>query len=103
MDKSVVLQSEAAECGLACLAMVAAAHGRRETLSELRRQFPLSLTGSSLKTLIAIADGMGFSARAVRCELDELNQLELPAILHWSLDHYVVLRGMSGSRAVFRM
>lgn len=100
MDKSVVLQSEAAECGLACLAMVAAAHGRRETLSELRRQFPLSLTGSSLKTLIAIADGMGFSARAVRCELDELNQLELPAILHWSLDHYVVLRGMSGSRAV---
>lgn len=87
----VVLQSEAAECGLACVAMVASHHGRRESLAELRRRFPVSLGGSTLKSLIAIADGLGFSARPVRCELDELKQLETPAILHWSMDHYVVL------------
>jgi len=90
--KTLVLQSEAAECGLACLAMVAAAHGRRETLPELRRRFPISLGGSSLKSLVSIADALGFTARPVRCELDELALLETPTVLHWSLDHFVVLR-----------
>lgn len=89
--RRVILQSEAAECGLACLAMVAHTHGRRETLSELRRRFPVSLGGSSLKSLVDIADSLGLSGRAVRCELEELCQLVAPAILHWDLDHYVVL------------
>ncbi|MBD3818132.1 MAG: peptidase domain-containing ABC transporter [Brevundimonas diminuta] len=92
MNRVLVLQAEAAECGLACLAMAAGHHGRRETLAELRRRFPISMSGSSLKSLVAMADGLGFSARPVRCELDELGQIETPAILHWSLDHYVVLR-----------
>ena len=99
MRNQLTLQSESAECGLACIAMVAAAHGHRETLSELRRRFPISLGGSSLKTLIAIADTLGFSARPLRCDLDELKQLQSPAILHWSLDHYVVLRRLSGRHA----
>jgi len=80
--------------------MVAAHHGRRETLGELRREFPFSMGGSSLQTLIAIADTLGFSARAVRCELDELGKLESPAILHWGLDHYVVLHTV-GRRHAF--
>ncbi len=92
MGQRTILQAEAAECGLACLAMLAAAHGRRETLAELRRRFPISLGGSSLKGIISIGDTLGFTARPVRCDLDELVQLETPAILHWSLDHYVVLR-----------
>ncbi len=86
-----MLQAEASECGLACLVMVAAHHGHRETLQELRRRFPVSLTGTSLKTLIAIADAIGFSSRPIRCDLDDLPKLVLPAILHWDLDHYVVV------------
>lgn len=99
MRVMTVLQSEAGECGLACLATIASAHGRRESLSDLRRRFPLSLGGTNLRGIIAIADTLGFSARAVRCELDELAQLELPAILHWSLDHYVVLTKVSSGHA----
>lgn len=98
--KASILQSEAAECGLAAMAMIAAHHGRRETLAELRRRFPVSLGGSNLKSLISIADTLGFTARPVRCELDELGKLETPAILHWSMDHYVVLRRV-GRRHVF--
>lgn len=94
-----MLQAEAAECGLACLAMIARAYGRRESLAELRRRFPISLAGSSLKGLIDCADSLGFSARALRCELDELGRVETPAILHWSLDHYVVLRRVSRRHA----
>lgn len=99
MSRVLVLQAEAAECGLACLAMVAAFHGHRETLSELRRKFPIAQGGTTLKQLVACADGLGFSARAVRCDLDEIAQLDKPAILHWSLDHYVVLRRVSRTHA----
>ena len=92
MLSKTVLQSEASECGLACVATVAKAHGRTESLSELRRRFPISLGGTTLKSVVAIADAMGFSCRPVRCELDEIYRLEKPAILHWGLDHFVVLR-----------
>lgn len=80
--------------------MVADAHGRRESLSELRKRFPTSLAGASLKSIIAIADTLGFSSRAVRCEIEYLDRLQLPAILHWELDHFVVLRRI-GRRAAW--
>ncbi len=88
----LVLQAEATECGLACLAMVAMHHGHAASLAELRRRFPISQTGSSLKTLISIADTIGFSARAVRCDLEEIGQLATPCVLHWDMEHYVVLK-----------
>lgn len=96
----VVLQAESTECGLACLAMVCAAHGRAETLSEMRRRFPVSLSGVNIGSLMGIADAVGFSTRAVRCELDELGKLSTPSILHWDLDHYVVLSSARRREAV---
>ena len=45
----LIRQSEAAECGLACLAMVAGYHGHRTTLSHMRRRFPISLRGATLR------------------------------------------------------
>lgn len=94
----LVLQAEAAECGLACLAMVAGHHGRAESLGELRRRFPPSQAGSSLRGLMNIADGIGFTARAVRCELEEMGQLAAPCILHWGMDHFVVLKRVSARK-----
>lgn len=96
----VVLQTEAAECGLACLAMVADAHGHHVSLSSLRQRFPVSLNGVTFKTLVAIADSIGLSARAVRCDLDELPQLQVPCLLHWNLDHYVVLKSATKTSVV---
>lgn len=86
-----VLQSEAAECGLACLVMVAGFHGHRTTLPELRRRHAVSLKGTTLKTIIAIADALGFTSRPLRLEMDDLGKLKTPCILHWDLAHYVVL------------
>ncbi len=65
----VMLQAEAAEFGLACLAMVAAFHGQRRSLSELRRLFSASIKGTTLKSLMDMADGLGFTARPVRLEV----------------------------------
>lgn len=85
------LQSEAAECGLACLAMVARIHGQMLDLTDLRRRFPLSLKGATLRQLMHHASELGFSSRPVRLELEEMKQLATPCILHWNLNHFVVL------------
>jgi ATP-binding cassette subfamily B protein RaxB len=87
----MILQNEAAECGLACLAMVAAAHGLQTDLPTLRLRFNVSLKGATMADLAAIAHAMKLQARAVRAEPDQLEQLPLPAILHWDFNHFVVL------------
>ena len=88
----MTLQAEAAECGLACLAMVAAAHGQRHTLSDLRRKFSASLKGTTLKSVMDMADGLGMVGRPLRLEVEELASLKPPCVLHWNLSHYVVLK-----------
>jgi ATP-binding cassette subfamily B protein RaxB len=88
-------QAEAAECGIACIGMVAAAHGFRTDLPSLRLQFAISLKGATLKDIIAIGSEIGLGSRALRCELDELRALRTPAILHWNLNHFVVLQKAS--------
>lgn len=101
----LIQQSEASECGLACLAMVAGYHGLDIDMPTLRRKFSLSLKGATIKTLVGIAEQIGFNARPLRGEIDDLAQLSLPAILHWDLNHFVVLtkvtRGMRGLRFHF--
>ncbi|KAA2284958.1 peptidase domain-containing ABC transporter [Arenimonas fontis] len=98
MKVDAILQSEAAECGLASLAMVAGAHGLRIGLPELRQRFPLSLKGARLNQLIHVAQHLGFAARALRLELEDLGKLRLPCILHWDLNHFVVLAKVGRKR-----
>src|SRR5690606_10299492 len=88
----VIVQTEAAECGLACLAMIAGYHGRRIDLATLRRRNLVSLKGATLKSLMEIARGLGLATRAVRLELEDLRGLKRPCMLHWRMDHFVVLR-----------
>lgn len=96
----LVRQTEVAECGLASLAMIANFHGMDIDLGTLRRRFQPSLRGAALKSLIAIADRMGLTPRAVKLPLDQLQNLHLPAILHWDMNHYVVLERVSGGKAL---
>ena len=86
-----IMQSEAAECGLASLSMVADTHGMQLGLPEMRRRFPLSLKGAKLNHLIHIAQQLGFSTRPLRLDMEDLGKLKLPCILHWDLNHFVVL------------
>ncbi len=95
-----VLQAASSECGLACLAMVADHHGLRLSLNELRQRFPLSLKGGTLRDLIKVADRLGLQARPLRLEPAQLCHLRLPAVLHWDLNHFVVLESAGRSRFV---
>lgn len=94
----IILQAEAAECGLACLAMVLAHFGHKASLSELRRRFSTSLKGATLQSVMNMADGLGLAARPLRLELNELAQVKCPAILHWDLKHFVVLKSVKHGR-----
>ena len=69
--------------------MIAAANGRRETPSDIAARS--DCRGSALDRLVAIADELQLEPRPVRLELDELRGLRLPAVLHWRMNHFVVL------------
>ncbi|MFM7083961.1 MAG: peptidase domain-containing ABC transporter, partial [Hyphomicrobium sp.] len=91
----IIRQSEAAECGLACLAMVASFYGNKLDLNTLRRRHPISLNGVTLRNLIQIAGDLHLSTRALRFEIEHIQELRAPAILHWDMNHFVVLKSAS--------
>ncbi|WPM85576.1 cysteine peptidase family C39 domain-containing protein [Apirhabdus apintestini] len=96
----VLHQSEAAECGLACLAMIAGHHGKWVNVQALRQRFGVSSRGSTVETLSQTASEMGFGMRALSLEMHELPQLTLPCILHWDFNHFVVLVQAGRRRAI---
>lgn len=92
-------QSETAECGLACIAIALDQLGAPLEMSELRRKHVVSSRGLNVKEVVDIAASVGLVGRAVRCELDELVDLKCPAILHWGLNHFVVLQRVKANVA----
>ncbi|WP_186131948.1 peptidase domain-containing ABC transporter [Burkholderia gladioli] len=96
----LILQTEAAECGLACLAMISGYYGHHADLPSLRGRFPMSLKGMHLRRMIEIAQGLNLGTRAVQVDLDQLGQLRLPCVLHWNFNHFVVLKEVRGNSVV---
>jgi len=88
----MVFQTEAAECGLACLAMIAGYHGAQIDLPALRQRFSVSMRGATLAHVIRFASGLELTGRPLRVELEDLGYLKTPCILHWKMDHFVVLK-----------
>lgn len=92
----IVLQTEATECALACLSMIASYHGYSCDMSALRRRFTVSLKGTTLSSLIKLATRLGLTSRALRLETEDLKSLRRPCILHWNFNHFVVLKQVTG-------
>ena len=92
----VILQAETAECGLACLAMIAGRYGHRVDLPALRPHYDLSLRGTTLHDIIQLASSLRLATQALRAEVAHLRKLHLPCILHWDHNHFVVLTGVGG-------
>jgi len=87
----VFLQQQRAECGLVSLAMVASYFDARQSVESLRSSMTASSRGADLGMLLRLAAKTDLVARPVRLDLDDLRLLQLPAILHWEMDHFVVL------------
>lgn len=87
----VILQSEAAECGITCLTMVCGYYGLDIDLFNFRQRYGSASHGVSLLSLSKTAENAGLKCRALSLDLNEIRQLKLPCILHWGMNHYVVL------------
>ncbi|TDF35839.1 peptidase domain-containing ABC transporter [Alteromonadaceae bacterium M269] len=96
----IIRQSEATECGLACIAMIAGYYGRETDLNSLRRKFSVSMQGTTLRSMMDIAAKLDFTTRAIRVPLPRVDQVRLPAVIHWDLDHYVVLKSVKKNKIV---
>ncbi len=96
----LILQQERSECGLAAVAMIAGYHGHAVGLHVLRNQALLSSRGTNLKNLMQVAQDLRLIARPLRLEISEFEQLRLPAILHWRMNHFVVLVSSKRGKAV---
>jgi ATP-binding cassette subfamily B protein RaxB len=94
----LILQSEAPECGIACVAMVASYHGHRTDLAAMRMRLAPSMKGVTLQHIATIAQSMKLAARGVQAPLEALGKLRLPAILHWDMNHFVVLTRAGGGK-----
>lgn len=94
----VIMQSQAPECGIACLAMVASYHGLLTDLAAMRVRLSPSMKGITLANVAELAETMGLTARGVKLALEDLDQLQRPALLHWDLNHFVVLVKADGKR-----
>jgi ATP-binding cassette, subfamily B, bacterial CvaB/MchF/RaxB len=95
-----VCQTEASECGLACLAMIANYHRLKIDLASLRQVLQPPPRGASLRWIMAAADQIGLVPRALKVPLNELKYLQTPAILHWNMNHFVVLEQVKRGKAL---
>ncbi len=87
----MIFQTETAECGLACLGMIANYHGILTDLPTLRRRFSVSLRGATLAHIVRFAGHLDLAGRPLRVELEDIPYLRTPCILHWDMSHFVVL------------
>jgi len=97
----LILQDSNGECGLACLAMIGQWYGHRLDLTNLRATYPTTRRGLSLANLAAVADQLRFDVRGYKVDdIDDLQRVRLPAILHWNNNHFVVLKSVKRDRFV---
>ena len=93
-----IVQMDTVECGAACLVSILAFHGRHIAIEEARRVCGVSRDGSSALQLTAAASNYGLKCEGYGVDSAELRDLQLPGILYWGFDHFVVLEGWSRGR-----
>lgn len=96
----VVMQMEALECGAACIAMILAYHGKWIPLEQVRSDCGVSRDGSNLMNMAKAATAYGLEVDAYKCGMDSIKDVQLPAIIHWNFNHFVVLNGFKKDKVV---
>ena len=97
----VVMQLEALECGAACLCMVLAYYRKWIPLERVRADCGVSRDGSNARNIVLAARGYGMNAQGIRCEPEDLRREgRFPCILFWEFNHFVVLKGFRGNKAL---
>ena len=97
----VIMQMEALECGAASLAMVLAYYGKWLPLEQVRFDCGVSRDGSNARNILKAARSYGLAAKGYRYEPNDLRRDgKFPCIIHWNFNHFVVLDGFHGNKAI---
>lgn len=96
----MILQDEIAECGHACVAMISQFFGHTLDLCGLRKINKPSTHGVTLRHINKLLIQLGFKTRALRVPLSELHLIKTPAILHWNMNHFVVLKQIKKNKII---
>lgn len=100
-DVPVIMQMEALECGAASLAMVLAYYGKWLPLEQVRFDCGVSRDGSNARNILKAARSYGLAAKGYRYEPNDLRRDgKFPCIIHWNFNHFVVLDGFRGNKAI---
>ena len=95
----VIMQMEASECGAACLAMVLAHYGKWLPIEEIRARCDISRDGSTARNILRAGRNLGLTASGYKLEPEQLREIGVfPCIIHWNMNHFVVLRGFRGNK-----
>ena len=97
----VIMQMEALECGAACLAMILAYYRKWVPLEQVRLDCGVSRDGSNMKNVYLAAKHYGLEPHGYHMELETVRkEATFPCIIHWNFNHFVVLDGFRGNKAV---
>ena len=88
----LILQDERAECGHACVAMISNFWGHHLDLYSIKSANNTSDRGITLLDITHLFERLGFVTRPIQVPLDEFHLIKCPAILHWNMNHFVVLK-----------
>ena len=94
----MIHQNEIAECGLACLTMIFNVHGLDLNLAQLRAKYRFGKDGMSIADLSSICESEGMIGDVYELGMEHMPELTLPAVLHWDLSHFVVLKKIKGKK-----
>ncbi len=94
----VILQTSTVECGAACLTMILNYHGRKVRFAECVECIRPGRDGTKAEALARVARDFGLRVKAYTIEPEDLKYLELPAIVHWKFNHYLVVERWSANR-----
>ncbi|BCL78352.1 NHLP family bacteriocin export ABC transporter peptidase/permease/ATPase [Ktedonobacteria bacterium brp13] len=87
----IIVQMSAVECGAACLAMILSYYGRRTSVSEIRNRYSVGRDGLSARSIVQASRNYGLRVRAVSLRDNDFRFIQLPAIVHWSFNHFIVV------------
>jgi len=96
----VMMSGEISECGLVCLAMISSYWGHIIDLPSMRARFAVSMKGATFKGLMTMAHGLKLNSRPLKIPLERLATSRLPCVLHWDMNHFVVLKAIKGGSAI---
>ena len=97
----VIMQMEALECGAASLAMILAYYRKWIPLEQVRVDCSVSRDGSNMKNIYLAAQNYGMKVHGYTMEVEAVKtKATYPCIIHWNFNHFVVLDGFKGNKAV---